>query len=82
MILSRSLQVVSPALELWTRPAVIAASLMISQPFASQAAGTVSHTSAESIDRDLSYYVVLLYEKKKKTIDVLKSATAPISLVI
>jgi len=45
----RSLQVLSPARELWTRPAVIAASLMISQPLASHAAGTVNQTSALSL---------------------------------
>lgn len=48
IILRRSLQVVSPARALCTRPAAIAASLMISQPRASQAAGTVNQTSAES----------------------------------
>jgi hypothetical protein len=60
---------------------VIAASLMISQPFASQAAGTVSHTSAESFDHGFSYRVSVFFFKKK-TNDILKSATAPMSLVI
>ena len=78
MILSRSLQLISPALELCTRPALIAASLIISHPRASQAAGTVSHTSAESSDDKFSYRM----GGSTRRVDVLKSATAPISLVI
>ena len=45
----RSLQSVSPAVTACTKPAVIAAERMMLQPFASHAAGTVSHTSADSI---------------------------------
>ena len=45
----RSLQLMSPALDACTKPAVIAAERMMLQPFASHAAGTVSHTSAESV---------------------------------
>lgn len=48
MILRRSRQWMSPAREEWTRPAAIAASRIIRLPRASQAAGTVSHKSAES----------------------------------
>ena len=47
----RSLQLTSPALADCTKPAVIAAERMMLQPFASHAAGTVSHTSAESVAR-------------------------------
>lgn len=46
MILRRSLQSRSPALEDWTSPAVIAASRIIWHPMASHAAGTVNQTSA------------------------------------
>ena len=45
----RSLQLISPAVAACTKPAVIAAERMILQLFASHAAGTVSHTSAESV---------------------------------
>lgn len=48
MIRKRSLHAWSPALADRTSPAAIAASLIIWHPVASHAAGTVSHTSAES----------------------------------
>ena len=47
MMRNRSLQSRSPAWADRTRPALIAASLIRAQPFASQAAGTVNQTSAE-----------------------------------
>ena len=49
MILSRSRHSVSPARDERTRPAAMAASRIIWLPRASHAAGTVSHTSAESV---------------------------------
>ena len=45
----RSLQLKSPALAVRAKPAAVAAERMMLQPFASHAAGTVSHTSAESV---------------------------------
>jgi hypothetical protein len=54
MMRRRSLQLTSPALDDCTKPAVIAAERMMLQPFASHAAGTVSHTSAESIAKHVN----------------------------
>ncbi len=51
MMRRRSLQSLSPALADRTNPAAIAASRIIWHPVASQAAGTVSHTSAESVTK-------------------------------
>lgn len=48
MIRSRSRQSRSPACDDWTNCADIAASRIMSHPFASHAAGTVSHMLAES----------------------------------
>ena len=45
----RSLQLMSPAVAACTKPAVIAAERIMLQLFASHAAGTVSHTSAETV---------------------------------
>ena len=80
MILRRSLQDVSPAREERTRPAWIAASRIIWHPRASQAAGTVSQTSAESSSSSRRQWLGTLRMSGHETLP--KSATAPISRVI
>ena len=88
IILRRSLQSRSPALEDWTRPAVIAASRIIWQPMASHAAGTVSHTSAapwhDECSKEVSkmWVSVSVLFTAQENVYTPRSATAPISRVI